>query len=329
MSTHPLAKRVFLRSGFAGALHRARNRRTLTVVAFHRVLDPADPRWSEADPEWTVSRALFGDCLDFFRRHWRVLGLPQLQAAARRPERLPDRSLLVTLDDGWADSAEHALPELARRGMPAVVFVAARAVGRRAAFWREALAAALRGGRLDAGEHARITAELEAAPAELRDERALSLPQLVPPAGPALMLTGASLRALAAGGVYVGSHGSSHEPLDQCARPAHELEDSRRALGHLLEGAQEPPRAFSFPHGRHDPALVALARSAGYELLFTSEPCLNRLPERGAPHLLGRISIDGRQISGPDGRLRSELLATWLFLRPIVGLWGSQARGLE
>ena len=118
MSLRDAAKRYCLRSGLASALHRLRNRRTLTVVAFHRVLDPADPRFEEADPEWTVSRAVFGECLDFLADHYRVVGMPELLDARRAGTRLPDRSLFVTLDDGWADAADHALPVLRRRGLP-------------------------------------------------------------------------------------------------------------------------------------------------------------------------------------------------------------------
>ncbi|HET6861730.1 MAG TPA: hypothetical protein VFH91_01745, partial [Pyrinomonadaceae bacterium] len=35
--------------------HRFRNRNTLTIVVFHRVLAVDDDRWVDAHPEWVVS----------------------------------------------------------------------------------------------------------------------------------------------------------------------------------------------------------------------------------------------------------------------------------
>ncbi|MEX0758089.1 MAG: polysaccharide deacetylase family protein, partial [Tistlia sp.] len=110
--------------GGYGLYHRLRNRDRLTVAMFHRVLPQADPRFAESDPAYTVSLARFEDYLDFFARHYAVVDYADL--AGRRP--LPPRPLLITFDDGWADTVEVALPALRRRGWNALVFVAGCAV---------------------------------------------------------------------------------------------------------------------------------------------------------------------------------------------------------
>jgi hypothetical protein len=71
----PRVKRALYRSGALAAWHRRRNRDRLTVIMFHRVVAPSDPRWPTSDPEYTLPDHLFVECLRFFRRHYNVIGL--------------------------------------------------------------------------------------------------------------------------------------------------------------------------------------------------------------------------------------------------------------
>ena len=147
----PAVQRALYRSGALHAYHRRRNRDRLTVVMFHRVLAPSDPRWPTADPEYSLRDDLFAECLGFFRRHYHVVGLDDVMAARRGGRPLPPCPLLITFDDGWSDTEEFALPHLVRAGMPALLFVVADAVGRREPFFQERMVGAWRAGRLDAG----------------------------------------------------------------------------------------------------------------------------------------------------------------------------------
>src|SRR5690606_5764285 len=116
-------KSVLYRSGALGLYHRLRNRRSLTVVSFHRILREDDPRWATCDPDYTLRADAFAASLAFFRRHYNVVSLEQVLDARRGAGRLPPRALLITFDDGWADTAQVALPELQRAGLPAVLFL--------------------------------------------------------------------------------------------------------------------------------------------------------------------------------------------------------------
>ena len=61
-----LIKKALYVTGALGLYHRLRNRDTLTVIMFHRVLEPQDPRWASCDPDYTVSASLFSESLRFF-----------------------------------------------------------------------------------------------------------------------------------------------------------------------------------------------------------------------------------------------------------------------
>ena len=113
-----LLKRVAYVSGALGWYHKARNRNTLTVVMFHRVLAAGDERWAHADPRYSMTDDQLEQCLQFFGKHYSLVDLAAIEAAAARRgkalEALPARALLVTFDDGWADTEEYALPVLRR-----------------------------------------------------------------------------------------------------------------------------------------------------------------------------------------------------------------------
>jgi hypothetical protein len=132
------------RSGALGAWHRWRNRRALTVLMFHRVLPNDDPAFPLAEREFTFTLDGFRRTLDFVQRHYSVVSLDDLQRARMGLAALPSNPLLITFDDGWRDTLIHAAPELARRCLPAVLFLASEVVELDSPrWWQDALVSAL------------------------------------------------------------------------------------------------------------------------------------------------------------------------------------------
>ena len=328
-----LARIWLYRSGGLGLYHRLRNRRQLTIVMFHRVLPETDPRSPEADPAWTVSPGVFEQCLDFFRDHYNVISLDDLLSACENRSRLPDRALLITFDDGWADNEEYALPLLEKRRLPAVLFVVAEGIGQ-TQLWREAMFRAWRHGRLHNRECARLwhAAGSGSPPphwtkqtlwslinclAGLDTERreALLLPFLAPGARAELLSRG-QLSRLRSSGMDIGSHTLTHTPLIWAPDPNEELRASRQILADLPPSGKLGPIAFSFPHGLYDSSSIRAARAAGYRLLFTSDATLNSVNDHACGGgVFGRIPIEAGAIQDQHGRVRPELLALWLFPR--------------
>lgn len=325
-------------SGALPLYHRVRNARSLTVVMFHRTLSPDDPRWATCDPDYTLARDVFARSLAFFRRHYHVVTLQQVLDARRCGSSLPPRAMLLTFDDGWADNVDHALPELQRAGLPALMFVVADAVGRRQPFWQERLIAAWRRGAIavadiaaalpaDGGERLPDTEDLAAMRALVMRLEALSAGQraaLLAPFQPAMddglqhMVDARQLLALRQGGVALGLHGKSHVRMTQAEDLDAELQGARVALAARLGEAsghgEAPEVTLSFPHGAHDAGIAERARQAGYELLFTSVPVLN--PTGSGPGwLLGRTGFETGGVVDRRGRFRDDWLAWYLFRR--------------
>ena len=154
-----------------------------------------------------------------------------------RRGRLPRGAAAVTFDDGLSGVAEHAAPVLASLGIPSVVFVVAETIapGGRSVDW------------------------VDDAPAE----------------PPLRTLSADDVRALAAGGMRIGSHSWAHRHLPDLSESEvkADLLDSRALLEDVL-GA--PVRQLAYPRGQHAPHVRRAAEAAGYKAAFT-------LPERREP----------------------------------------------
>lgn len=328
-----LAKKLLYASGLLAIFHRLRNRRTLTVIMFHRVLDPTDPRWASCDPDYTLDVSLLDQCLQFFGRHYNIVSVEQVLASRRSGTALPPRALLVTFDDGWSDNLDFALPRLRAAGVPGLLFVVADVIGRQFAFYQERIVGAWRLGKLRANELALAAGDADRAKGnslgELRhaiagieslDETARELAlhrfEHVLDDGLRHMLNRDELRTLESGNIAIGLHGKTHTPMTLATDLNAELSGARQEVAAYLERG-EPPVTMSFPHGRHDAKIANQAHEAGYELIFTSEPILNPTdPKPG--WLLGRVGFEQDGIVDASGRFSAEKLALLLFRKKIA-----------
>lgn len=90
----------------------------LSILLYHRVLPAFDPmRPSEptaADFEWQMA---------LIARYMTPLSLREAMALIAK-NRLPERAICVTFDDGYADNESCALPILQKHQIPATVFIA-------------------------------------------------------------------------------------------------------------------------------------------------------------------------------------------------------------
>ncbi len=306
---------------------------------FHRVLPEHDPRWPGSDPDYTLRLEHFQQCLRFCAAHYNIVSLAQVLQARRGLCSLPRCALLLTFDDGWADTVEHALPALQARQLPAVVFVASDAVGHAQAFFQERLMAAWRRGGLSLAElshalrthgaalapddagHAHsiegLIAAMAAMPATRREDLLSALAGRIED-GLVHMMSVGQLAQAQAGAMAVGTHGRSHAPLTTCGDLAAELEGARDALAKWLPDGVAAP-ALSFPHGQYDALIVQRTRQAGYELAFTSDPAIN-LVHQPLCGLLARLDVTTHSMTTAAGRFHPGRLAMNLFFRSHVRL---------
>lgn len=138
----------------------------------------------------------------------------------------------VTFDDGYQNIVDHALPELAQRGIPATLFIVPGALGRTPG-WED----------YSTGDPA-------------MNEPIISEDQL---------------RKLPSDLVQIGSHTWTHPMLPALLEEEARNELSRSRVT-LEEITKTKVKSFSFPYGAFNDNLIRWCRDAGYERVFTTQP---------------------------------------------------------
>lgn len=223
------------------------------VLAYHNVVPHGEP--PGGDRSLHLPQADFAAQLDHLARTHDVVPLETLgddwPPVGRRPR------AAITFDDAYCGAMTVGVDELARRGLPATVFVAPAFVGR-CSFWWDAVEGAAevetreRALQAQRGEDARVR---EWARAAGRAEREV-------PAH-ACCATLAELHAAERRGVSVASHSWSHPNLARLddAELAAEL---ARPLAWLHEHFRNVLPWLAYPYGRSAPHVERAAERAGY-----------------------------------------------------------------
>jgi len=85
---------------------------------------------SGGPPPLHVSPALFAEQMQWLQDHARVAPLHELATALLSRDRLPERTVVLTFDDGYRDFYFDAAPVLQRLNLPATIFVPTSFCGR-------------------------------------------------------------------------------------------------------------------------------------------------------------------------------------------------------
>jgi peptidoglycan/xylan/chitin deacetylase (PgdA/CDA1 family) len=286
------------------------------VLTLHHVR-PAQAR--AFDPNAIL--AVTPDFLDRLIAHlkqagWQFVPVTELAGAHSRAGQA--RRLAVTLDDGFRNNLEHALPVFRRHAVPFTIYVCPGFCDRTAELWWEALdriiasvdaiaAPGQASGKILAarspGEKAHafhawrnwLTTDAD----ETRQRQAiralatahgLDLGQL---AGE-LVMDWDEIRAIAADPLCaIGAHTMTHPALARL--PAdNALREMTESADRIVSEIGVRPQTIAFPYGYASAAgarEAALASEAGFGASFTTRP--GYVPQSGSRHGLPRISVNG------------------------------------
>jgi peptidoglycan/xylan/chitin deacetylase (PgdA/CDA1 family) len=311
------------RFGMLALYHRIRNARTLTVLMFHRVLPSDSIEFQHAEQEFTFSTTGFAACLDFVQQNYQVVSLEQVIQSCNGGSPLPPCSALITFDDGWLDTITYACPQLAKRGLPAVLFLATEVLeseSRR--WWQDALVELftdVQNARLladeldleDAGLHT-LTAVLASMPDQQRIDLLAKYVDCSDCARQ--MVSRSDLVALDQRYLAIAAHGHSHSPLTKSFDLNGELERSREVVAGLCGNYE----AMSFPHGAQNVDTFSAVKNAGFKWVFSSTPEINSFASIHAGKVLGRIHVPENRWTCSNGKISPARLASFLFFRSIA-----------
>jgi peptidoglycan/xylan/chitin deacetylase (PgdA/CDA1 family) len=325
-----ISKRDWL-SGVAAGLGLTRlleslNRRPCVIVFnYHRVTSPDSCPYDHAVIETTPEE--FDDQLAFLKQRYNVIDLEELQALAEKRSPLRHCYALVTLDDGYRDGHDVALPILKSRGIRATFFLTTGFIDTNKVPWWDQVAFVVRTterrrlrlryprdvllnlGELGADRTIQRLLKLYKHPettnpgrflAEVEEACGVPRPLEAPER---LFLTWQEVEALALSGMAIGSHAHTHEVLAKLTaeEQQRECELSRNLLQEKLS---RPVTALAFPVGSRQSfseTTRQCVRSAGYRLAFSYYGGVNT---RGMdPFNILRMSVGHMSVA--QHRLRS------------------------
>jgi peptidoglycan/xylan/chitin deacetylase (PgdA/CDA1 family) len=126
---------------------------TVPILAYHR--------FGQQASKMEVSAAAFAAQLDYLAENdYRVVRLRDLEdfLAGKRP--LPNRAVVITMDDGYASTYKHAFPLLKQHGFPATVFVYTDFIGAKDALTWAQMREMVASGLIDIQVHSKTHANL-------------------------------------------------------------------------------------------------------------------------------------------------------------------------
>lgn len=99
------------------------------ILMYHRVAEVSIDPWSLC-----VTPQNFAEQLEVLQKYSHPLTLKQF-VQAHRDGNIPNRAVVVTFDDGYADNLHYAKPILERYDIPATVFISTGHIGKEREFW--------------------------------------------------------------------------------------------------------------------------------------------------------------------------------------------------
>jgi len=268
----------------------------LRILAYHRVAQlrdtlAVDSRTVSATPEG------FAQQMEHLARFYRVVSMPEVLEAVEKRTSLPNRAVLITFDDAYADFAEIAWPILKEFRLPATMFVPTDYPDQpERAFWWDRLYQAFAATSrtqinvsplgqlplLPPNQRRRSLRRIQNYVTTIPHSEAMSLVDSLCAelglscAQGSSVLTWKQLRELAREGLTLGSHTRTHPIMTHITpeQMREEVRGSQEALQREI-GACLP--IFCYPNGNHNDAVLTVLRDQGIRIAFTTLSGLNKL----------------------------------------------------
>lgn len=286
-----------------GAIHLARRlNHGIRILTYHR--------FTSQDAELLEKQCRY------LRRHYQPTSLRDIAYCLRDGKRIPPNAVAVTVDDGYRDFLDHAVPVLRACGIPATVFLVADFIDRKQWLWWDPLLYSLQRtsrrilesslGRFPIASEAERAAAFDGCVERLKTlpdrtraavledvlkQLDVALPSEIPPE--MAPMTWDEIRSLRECAVEFGGHTRTHPILSRVeTREAMCAEVSYCKL-RIEQELGEPVLNFAYPNGRvtdWNDGVVEAVQAAGYLTAVTTVHGISRPGD--SPFRLKRIAVN-------------------------------------
>lgn len=290
-----------------GLVRRKITNSQVAVLMYHRV----SPKEYSCNPE-SISPQNFEKQMGYFSRNYEILSLERLVEYMKQREPLPEKAVVITLDDGYKDNYRYAYPILKKYKIPATIFLATGHIGTGDLFWWDKVGYIIQHTSLDQlnlGELGTfscrserdklrvtsiITERLKTLPEEEKDLlidylHTIARVEIPDDLGKELNLSWDEVQEMSANGIAFGAHTVNHTVLTNLPFEQAELEiirskkDIEKMIGHQVT-------AFSYPHGDFDTDIVEFVRRNGFVCAVAISPD-KLIGPRDSVYELARIGV--------------------------------------
>ena len=230
------------------------NIRSLRVLAYHTILDEIN----------------FEEQLLYLKKNYSIISIDQLREFLFKNIKLPERSVLITLDDGDMSVYNNALPIFKKHDIPAVVFVITDLINTHKPFWWNEIQYYLgdKEGNLKAWE-------VKSWPNNKREDYLIDLrAKSLKPELKTQQLSVSQLREMQDAGVTIANHSHSHPMYDKCTEEELNMEiDSSTSK---LKELSFNPEIFAYPNGNYSPLAEEILKRHGITTTFLFDHRINK-----------------------------------------------------
>lgn len=308
MNIKSVVASIFSYLGFLDAYGFVRRKLTKSQVAilmYHRV-SPVKDNWS-LEP---LSPQEFEKQIEYFCRNYEIVPLERLASCIHQGNALPERAMVITLDDGYKDNYLYAYPVLKKYHVPATIFLTTGHIGTDKLFWDGKVSYIVNNSnitQLDLDELGRfsfssatdkhqaglkIVEKLKKLPNEKKNaliEKLVSICGIEIPPGLAkdFILSWEEVKEMSSGGIAFGAHTVNHPiltnlPLKQAKW---EITQSKRDIEERLG---KEVTTFAYPNGDFNAGVVELVQKAGFSCAVSVLPG-KLISLKDNPYCLSRI----------------------------------------
>lgn len=264
-------------------------RKGLKVLMYHGVSEDDEP----VQCWWQMKQERFSQQIQYLKKEFTIISLDQAYDAFLKNKSLPEKSLVLTFDDGYKNFLTHALPVLKATGVPALLYIPTGPVVAGDLIWSDLLYYVLftldkkqldlrtidMGCWLFWPEMGRVHAieSIINMLKEMADEKRESiLSEIYSLAGVENLkrqkmnnlfsiLTSDDIRHLSREHlITIGSHSVSHKPLTTLS-PAAVLSELQTSKIYLEQITEKEIRHFCYPAGYYNETIKNFVRDCGYQ----------------------------------------------------------------
>lgn len=259
------------------------------VLMYHRVRPSLAGGSYFPNKGSTVALSAFEEQINYLERHFLILSPDKFMTILNAKASFPDKSVLLTFDDGQIDFYEYTYQVLKRRGLPAVVFLPTGFISTHDIFWWDKLEWCLFNTKMKSveifGKWISLKDMTDAMPvfdkiikASFAGKEKEALDVIAAALAVSFKGLGRSsinwdeAKEMAGNGISFGGHTQNHiklsETPDDLARK--EIFNSKEIIETMIGGKA---RSFAYPYGTPSdflPIHEQMVKEAGYEAAFST-----------------------------------------------------------